>query len=153
MLLSDGGENVGHALDATRLAEARGVQLDVVNTSRPGGDEALVAQLEAPTRVREGQEFTLSATVESTSAQSAKLRIFGDATQLVEQTVDLKAGTNTFTFPIKADGQGFQRYRAQIEPQNDVRLQNNEAATLVQIQGPSKPWLLCLGTCATWAKD
>ncbi len=142
VLLSDGGENAGRAIDAAKLAATRGVRLDIVNMANPSDSEALLAELQAPSQVRDGQQFTLTATVESTVEQGALLRIFNDQQVVIEQNVNLKAGVTTFTFPVAATGQGFQRYRAQITPQSDGRVQNNEAATLVQVEGPPRVLLV-----------
>src|SRR6266508_6770996 len=143
VLLSDGGENSGHALEAARVATARGVPIDYVDLSAPsGGSEALIAGLDAPTNVRQGQQFELVATVESNVAQPARLRIFGDEKVLLEQNVQLQPGQNRFSLKVDAKGQGFQRYRAQIEPQNDVRAQNNQADAIVRVGGAAKVLLV-----------
>ncbi|HEX9374414.1 MAG TPA: FixH family protein, partial [Roseiflexaceae bacterium] len=143
VLLSDGGENSGHALEAARIATARGVPIDYVDLSAPsGGSEALIAGLDAPTNVRQGQQFELVATVESNIAQAARLRIFGDEKVLLEQNVQLQPGQNRFSLKVDAKGQGFQRYRAQIEPQNDVRAQNNQADAIVRVGGAAKVLLV-----------
>jgi len=143
ILLSDGGENSGHALEAARLAAARNVPLEIVDlTSKDAKTEALLASLKAPNRARDGQEIELLATVESTLPQKARLKVFADQELVSDQEVALESGSKTFRVKVKAEGQGFQRYRAQIEPQNDNRVQNNEAAALVQVEGPPRVLLL-----------
>ena len=143
VLLSDGGENSGQAMEAARVARARGVPIDYVDLSVPsGGSEALLASLDAPTNVRLGQAFELVATIESNVAQPARLRIFGDDQVLLEQNVQLQTGSNRFSLKVDAKGQGFQRFRAQIEPQNDVRAQNNQAEAIVRIGGAARALLI-----------
>jgi Mg-chelatase subunit ChlD len=138
VLLSDGGENAGHAQEAADLAAARGIPISYIDTSAPGGagPEALVAALDGPSNVRAGQRIELVATVESNLAQAARLRLYADKIVLEDRDVQLQAGANTFRLALTADGQGFQRYHVQIEPQLDFRKQNNEAAALVHIAGP-----------------
>jgi Mg-chelatase subunit ChlD len=143
VLLSDGGENSGQALEAARIATARGVPIDYVDLSAPGGgSEALIASLDSPTNVRVGQEFELVATIESNIAQAGRLRIFGDDQVLLEQNVQLQPGSNRFSLKVEAKGQGFQRYRAQLEPQNDVRAQNNQAEAIVRVGGAARVLLI-----------
>jgi uncharacterized membrane protein/NAD(P)H-hydrate repair Nnr-like enzyme with NAD(P)H-hydrate epimerase domain len=146
VLLSDGGENDGQALEAARLASARGVPIAFVDLSAPGSSaEAMVAGVEAPARVRAGQEFEIAVTVESAVAQAATLRITGDETLLTEQQVQLQPGTNRFTWKEQAVVEGgFQRYRAEIALQNNAgdRVQNNAVDTLVQVQGPPRVLLV-----------
>ncbi len=143
VLLSDGGENSGSALDAARFAATRGIPIEVVDLSMPDTNtEALVADLQAPDRVREGQEIDLAVTVESSVAQVATLRIFDNQEVVVDREVELVAGSQEFHFQVTADGQGFRRYRVQIEPAQDNRVQNNESATLVQVEGPPRVLLV-----------
>jgi Mg-chelatase subunit ChlD len=143
VLLSDGGENDGAALEAARIATARDVPISVVDLSLPGDDaEALVASLDAPAQVRAGQDAVLTARVESTVAQPATVRLLLDQTVIAEQPVDLQPGSNEVRFSVTTSGSGFQRYRVQVQPQTDGRAQNNEAAALVQVQGPPRILLL-----------
>jgi Mg-chelatase subunit ChlD len=143
VLLSDGGENQGNVLEGSNLAAARGVPISFVDFNTSGaGPEALVSALDAPTNVRAGAQFELVTTVESTVAQDARLSLFGDDRLLQARAVRLQAGVNTFRLPLTAAGQGFQRYRAQIAPTLDFRRQNNEAATLVRVDGPPRVLLV-----------
>jgi Mg-chelatase subunit ChlD len=143
VLLSDGGENSGHALEAARVANARGVPIDYVDLGGPsGGSEALISSLDVPTNVRLGQSFDLVATIESNVAQAARLRIFGDDQVLLEQNVQLQPGPNRFSLKVDAKGQGFQRFHAQIEPQSDVRAQNNQAEAIVRVGGAARVLLI-----------
>jgi uncharacterized membrane protein len=140
VLLSDGGENDGSAIEASRLAAARGVPIEVLDLAQPGTDaEVLVAQIDAPARARDGQSLTVNATVESNQAQRAIVRLLVEQTVVGEQTVDLLAGSNQVSFTnVAASGSGFKRFRVQVEAAGDSRAQNNEAAALVQIQGPPR---------------
>jgi Mg-chelatase subunit ChlD len=143
VLLSDGGENTGSAASAAQIAAARNIPIDIVDLSMFDlGDEALVTGLDAPDEVRDGQEIELVATVESSTDQRAVLRIFANQDIVTERTVQLAEGNNQFSVMVPAEGQGFRHYRAQIEPMQDGRPQNNEAAALVHIQGPPRVLLV-----------
>jgi uncharacterized membrane protein len=146
VLLSDGGENAGDARAAARLAAARGVPLSYVDLSPPPGSaEALIAELHAPSNVRAGQQFELVATVESSAAQTARLRVLGDGQVVAERDVQLQPGLNRFPVKVDARGAGFQRYRAEIVPQQDVRAENNAAEAQVQVAEPPKVLLVIGG--------
>jgi Mg-chelatase subunit ChlD len=139
VLLSDGGENSGQAMEATRIAVARNVPIDFVDLGITTGDaEALVASLEAPASVRDGQNATLKAVVESNIAQNAVVRLISDEGVLEERAVALEPGANEVVFSVGVNGSGFQRYRVQLQPERDGRAQNNEAAALLQVQGPPR---------------
>jgi uncharacterized membrane protein len=143
VLLSDGGENSGDALTAARLAAARDVPIEIVDLG-PGtaSAEALMTGLAAPASAREGQEVELVASVESSIAQGARLRIVDGAQVLLDERVELQAGANVFRATATVAGQGFRRYRALIEPEQDGRVQNNEVAALVRVQGPPRVLLV-----------
>jgi Ca-activated chloride channel family protein len=139
VLLSDGGENSGSAISAEQLIRARGAVIDYIDLSSatPDQDTRIVA-LDSPYNVRQGQSFELTTTIESPTAQSAQLRIFGDEQLLFDQNIQLNPGTNRFTLQVDAPSIGFQRYRAQIEPTNDERSQNNQAEAIVRVGGSAK---------------
>ncbi len=143
VLLSDGGENTGQALHMLNLAQQRNVPIDVVPTGAAiNGPEVAVVDFQAPARARSGQEIQLVASVESNTAQTAQLRWNNDRELLAEQSVELQAGTNTFTTTVVVGDQGFHRYNVQVIPTDDTRLQNNVAGALVDINGPPKVLLV-----------
>lgn len=143
VLLSDGGENEGRAVDAARLAAARGVPIEIVPLDIATGEaEALVASVTAPAHVREGQMATVVATLESTVAQQSLVRLIGDEGLLQERVVSLDPGVNEVRFSVEVQGFGFQRLRVQIEPEQDGRIQNNEAAAMIRVDGPPRVLLV-----------
>ncbi|RMD79756.1 MAG: VWA domain-containing protein, partial [Chloroflexi bacterium] len=143
VLLSDGGENSGRAIDVARLAASRGIPIDVVDLTLVETDaEALVASVEAPNSVRDGQEALIVATVESTVAQRATVRLIDDVGVVAERELDLVPGATRVEFLVPIEGSVFQRYRVQVEAAQDGRVQNNEAAALIRIQGPPRVLLV-----------
>jgi uncharacterized membrane protein len=143
VLLSDGGENIGRALEAARLAAAGNVPIDIVDLTLPeDAGEALVASLDVPAHVRIGQEVTLDVVVDSSSDQTAQVRILADQEIIVDQTQELVAGQNRFSVTAQNNEPGFRRYEVEIIPENDNRQENNRAAALVQVQGPPRVLLV-----------
>ena len=139
VLLSDGGENVGRALDTLPIAKRRQVPIDVVATGgATGNPEVAITDFRAPTAARTAQEIQLVATIDSTTAQTARLRWRGDEQVLKEEDIALPIGTSTYTTTVIVGEQGFHRYGAQVIPTDDTRPQNNVAATLVDVGGPPR---------------
>jgi uncharacterized membrane protein/Mg-chelatase subunit ChlD len=137
ILLSDGRENLGYALEQAELAAAHQIQLTYHALSVPEGEvEVLVESLISPADVRQGQDFDLTVVVSSTHPIRAALRVYGDSTLIQAQEVELTEGNNRFTIPIEANQSGFRRFRAQIVPDDDTRLQNNEASAFTVVHGP-----------------
>ncbi|NCC34408.1 MAG: VWA domain-containing protein, partial [Chloroflexia bacterium] len=105
VLLSDGGENAGRAVDAARLAASRGIPIEVVALTIGAGEaEALVASVEAPAQVREGQVATVVAMIESNVAQQATVRLIGDGGTISEQQLALQPGLTEVTFAVEIAG-------------------------------------------------
>lgn len=139
ILLSDGRENLGHALDQAELAAAHDIELSYVPLGTPSGDaEALIESLNAPADARQGQGFDLTVVVHSTAQQAAALRVFGDGQLIHSETVRLQSGTNRFLVPVERAEAGFRRFRAQVIPDADTRLQNNEASAFTVVHGPPR---------------
>ncbi len=139
VLFSDGRENLGHALAQAELAAAHGIELAFVPLGGPKGDiEVLIEELDAPANVRQGQGFDLTVIAHSTAQVRATLRVFGDGQLFHFQQVRLQQGTNRFLIPAKVIETGFHRFRAQIVPDADTWLQNNEAGAFTVVYGPPR---------------
>src|SRR5262249_11821262 len=65
VILSDGNENIGKAIEQARLAGAAGVQIDFVAIAKNDDPEVFVKQVQSPATLREGENFSVSVTVES----------------------------------------------------------------------------------------
>ncbi len=137
VLLSDGRENLSYAMQQAELAALQQIDLQYIPLGEQQGQvEVLVNSLDAPAGVREGQSFDLNVSIESTSAVGATLRVFADDQLIHTQEIVLRAGMNHYTVPVQDSQPGFRRFRAQIEPDADHRLQNNEASAFTVVHGP-----------------
>jgi Mg-chelatase subunit ChlD len=137
VLLSDGRQNLGQAIEQAELAAAHGIELVYVPLGGPSGEtEVLLESLETPVSVRQGQNFDLTITIHSTAAASAELRVFGDGQLIHSQDVALENNPNRFSIPVEAGESGFRRFSAQIIPDRDTRLQNNQASAFTVVHGP-----------------
>jgi uncharacterized membrane protein/Mg-chelatase subunit ChlD len=137
VLLTDGRENLSHALRQAELAAFQDIDLQYVPLGENQDQiEVLVDSVEAPADVREGQEFPLSITIESTAAVGATMRVFADGSLIHTQELSLQAGTNRYSIPVQNPQSGFRRFRVQIVPDADHRLQNNEASAFTVVHGP-----------------
>lgn len=142
VLLSDGEENTGRAIEAARLASVRGIPLDVVVLPQQSGDDVVVDALEAPTTAREGQEITLQAHIRSSIATSGELQVFADGELIETREVAIAAGTTTVPVGISSGEPGFHRYEVRLEATGDTRAVNNRAAAFTTVQGPPRVLLV-----------
>ncbi|MBN1485166.1 MAG: VWA domain-containing protein [Chloroflexia bacterium] len=152
VLLSDGLETAGQARAAVRLAAARGIEVDVVPLGAPPQQgEARLAQLQAPSAVRQGQYYELVALVESTVATEAMLGVLSSGVLVEQRVVSLSPGENRFYSSLQAEESGFQRHEAYLQPRQDTWVQNNRAAAFTVVLGP--PRLLLVEGAAGEARD
>src|SRR5919202_4456038 len=136
VLLSDGRENLDHAEPAAALADAANVQLMAVPVAEGDGPEVLVRQLDAPSQLREGERFSVTAQLDSNVPTSATIHLLMDGALLTSQQVDLDQGTNRFVLPLEPIAPGHHLLRLQIEADSDTLSQNNSAGALIVVTGP-----------------
>ncbi len=143
VILSDGIETSGDALEAARLAASSGAQIQVVpfNINTAAIPEALVTAVDAPSLLREGEQFGLEVTVHASAAQRVGVRVLAGAEVAYEGELQLHKGSNSYSLPLIAGSPGFAPYRVQISPLaalSDTLYQNNELAAFAQVAGPPK---------------
>jgi len=141
VLLSDGRENLGKAVDQAELAAASQIALDYVKLGDTESTaEVWLEALDTPAEIRKGQEIELTARIASTVLTNASLRIFENETLVQSLDLRLLPGTNQIQIPLKTEpldpGGNFLRFKAQVIPDNDTRLQNNEARAFTVVLGP-----------------
>ncbi len=137
VLLSDGRENLSYALKQAELAAVQDIELQYVSLGEAQDQvEVLINALEAPASVRKGQDFDLGISLESSAAVGATLRVFADGELFHTQELSLRPGANRYSVPVQGLEPGFRRFRAQVIPDADNRLQNNEAGAFTVVHGP-----------------
>ncbi len=138
VLLSDGNENSEQATQATALAAAAGVQLDVVPLEQDGTTQALVEALDAPARVRQGDAFTVAAQVRSTAEMAATLYLQVDGDLKATQQVQLEPGSARFVMNVDPLTAGHHVLQVQLEASADAQPQNKTAGAYVVVAGPPR---------------
>lgn len=137
VLLSDGRQNVDNADSAAALAAAADVQILSVPMGGAAGPEVLVRQIDAPAQIREGERFSVTAELESTTATNGTLHLLVDGQLVSTQAVTLDAGVDRFVLPLDPLSPGHHLLRVQIEADADTITQNNTAGALVVVSGPA----------------
>ncbi|HSH02098.1 MAG TPA: VWA domain-containing protein [Anaerolineae bacterium] len=139
VILSDGQQTTGDAVAAARLAATNNVVIDYLPlTPTEAPAEALLLGVDAPTRVGDGERFTIRVRAESSVDMPAVLRVLADGAVITEANVQLRAGINNFPITLQATAQEFIRYRVQLTPAEDTYYQNNELSAFTEITGPPR---------------
>jgi uncharacterized membrane protein len=144
VLLSDGNENVGAALDEANLAASDDVMIDVVPRAAKYDKEVLAERLVVPPQVKIGEPFTLKLLARSLQPTSATVRLLRNGAPFRSYDAELVEGVNTLDLPQIVDDAGFYEYEAVIETPNDTLAENNRALGFCLIRGQPKV-LYCEG--------
>ena len=140
VLLSDGNQNSGDALQALASARRQGVGLDVLPVGEQHRGDVSVRKVVVPPLVPQGGTFEARVHITSDAARAARVRLLHNDRLLGEQTVTLEPGRNLFTFPQRLDAPGFHSYEVQVEADGDGQSRNNRATAFTNVRG--RPRLL-----------
>lgn len=139
ILLSDGQENLGYALKQAEFVAAN--QAELLYHPIQGGSEdieVLLDRLSLPSSARVGEQLQVTAVINANAETTGTLVITQDGAQIYSEVVNLLPGENEFTVPVTAHDSGFHRFKAEIRPNVDYRVQNNSVTTFINISGPQK---------------
>lgn len=149
LLISDGNQTSGNAIEAAEAARANGIPIDVVALPFSHASEVMVESLRAPSTAREGQTIDLRASIRSMGPNRGvvTLRENGEPVDLDSSApgtglaVELKAGVNALTFPMVVVGRQSRRYELVYtpdDPASDAIAENNRGAAMVLVSTGAK---------------
>ncbi|MGF1572401.1 MAG: VWA domain-containing protein [Sumerlaeia bacterium] len=138
VLLSDGNENKGSALETARLASNSNVAIDVVPLRYVNQFDVRIDKVVVPQRTQKDQPFEIKVFPSMSSPEgeassgprsvTGTMRIFEDDKLIAEEVITVDEGKNApLVLPRRLTEGGFHRYRATFEAPGDTRIQNNEA--------------------------
>ncbi|MFN8521060.1 MAG: VWA domain-containing protein [Chloroflexota bacterium] len=143
VLLSDGNDTTGRGQSEAAVAGAAGIPIDTLVIGRSGDAEVMMASLQAPATARVGDDLEVVATVVSTVAQPATVRLYGDGVPVGSpQRVDLAEGATRVTFTVSATEAGFHVFRAVVEAAQDTFRQNDRADADTVVKGEPRVLLV-----------
>lgn len=138
VLLSDGEQTTGDALEAVAAARARDVRIDAVPLERGDLPDAALVRLDAPPAVHEGDTISLLLTVRSTGIGGATLSVARDGSKAARQAIRLHQGDNPFTLSYTAASVGWHTFRVAVQFPGDQRPQNDVLTSSVSVGAPPR---------------
>jgi Ca-activated chloride channel homolog len=141
VLLTDGNENLGDAVEAARAAAAGDVDILAIPLAATHEAEVLIDEVIVPQRVRPHQPIDLRANIRSTVATDVTIRVFRDGEALASGAVSLKPGPNVIRLATDAvDEPRFCRYEVIVEPPAgvDTITSNNTGLAYAQVYGDAR---------------
>lgn len=148
VVLSDGAQNSGEALQQADQAAQDGVPIDVVPLGGVNANDLRIDSVSGPGTVWSGDPVTVLANVWSGTAETATLTLTIDGQTAAQQTVQLQPGGNAVTFTAPRLASGFHAMEVKVAgpaasdpiPQNDTGalslvVRNQPSVLLVEPQG------------------
>ncbi|MEW6350627.1 MAG: VWA domain-containing protein [Thermodesulfobacteriota bacterium] len=139
VILSDGNETQGHAIEEAKIAQSAGIAVDVLPLVIDTTKEVRVKEVNAPNRVKADEPFQLRAVVQADQDCEATLRIFQRLPEgrraLTPRTVTLQKGDNVFLLTQELHSAGFYEYDVVVESDADTVKANNEGHAFTMVQG------------------
>jgi len=157
VILSDGNENLGDALEQGRALAAAGTGIDVLPIRYQRRGEVMVERVVVPPEARRGQPVDLKVVIsntrtprggesgEVTGRLTIKQRAGGREVLLSEQRVTLPPGKKVFALRQQIEAAGFFTYEATFTPDqrdDDAMPQNNRATAFTHVQGKGQVLLI-----------
>ena len=154
VVISDGNENRGNALEQALAAKDLGVQVDVLPVDYFYDKEVLVEKVSLPSDVKKGDTVNINVVVRASGPSKGTLQIFqkdSDNRSVPapgnEQpvSVDLKRGVNVFTLKQPITEPSFYTFTAEFVPDKDSgdsRRINNVASGFTYARGTAQVLLI-----------
>ncbi len=152
VLISDGNENVGNALEEADQFRAAGVPIDVIPVQYEHGYEVVFDRLSAPPTATADETVNLQMVLRSQQRVRGRVLLYHNE-QLVDldagagsgYPVELEPGPNRFQVPIPLRYADTHRFRAVFEPDDaaqDTITGNNEGRAFTVVSGQGKVLIL-----------
>jgi uncharacterized membrane protein/Mg-chelatase subunit ChlD len=156
VLLSDGNQNIGNAMEQARALAEASIGIDVVPIRNASQGEVSVEKVMIPSDVRRGQPFDLKVVLNNQAAEGqqpgpvpGRLQIVrkagGREQTIADQPISVAAGKDVRSVREEIEAPDFYTYEARFVPQypaDDTLPQNNRASTFTHVRGSGQVLLV-----------
>lgn len=138
VLITDGNETDGSAIDSAYDSRDQGIRIDVLPVLKENTEETAIDDIVVPREVKLGEPFIIKTILTSSINQKVRLDIFQDDEKIISQELPVRYGKNLSLFSITPNKPGFHKFRVEIFPQRDSRIENNVIEAFTVVEGPPK---------------
>jgi len=153
VVVTDGNENLGDAMEQARAVSGSGVGIDVLPIRYAQRGEVMVERVSMPNDLRRGEPFDLKIVLNNTRQATAKdsgavrgrlvvkKSARGQSTVISDGPVELPSGKRVYTVRQEMDASGFYTYEAVFYPErpgDDTMPQNNRATSFAHVRGKGR---------------
>ncbi|MDN7241407.1 VWA domain-containing protein [Planococcus sp. N028] len=135
VLLTDGNETKGSAIESLERLQSSRLQVDVLQIEQKATSDAAISRFETPASAFLGEAQTFSLEIEADADTAAKLIFSVNDRDFDEKEIQLVSGKNAFSYSYPAEQEGLVKYEARIEVAEDAFLENNELASITDVGG------------------
>lgn len=138
VLITDGNETDGSAIDSAYRSREKDIRIDVYPIIREPLEEVAIEDLEVPNRVKLREPFVIKVILTSSTSQEIAFTLYQDGKRIISQDLSIKEGKNLFLFSVLPNSVGFHKFKAEILPKKDTRIENNSIEAFTVVEGPPK---------------
>ncbi|WP_372370356.1 glutamine amidotransferase [Candidatus Uabimicrobium sp. HlEnr_7] len=140
VLISDGNETIGDAMQEIEQAISDEITIDVVPLTFQNDKEVLIDKMLVPSHVNEGQSYEVTVVASSRTNTTGILRLFLNGELVRDFDVDLKKGKSSFDLLIPGEWVkfGFHKLKAIINSKDDSIIANNIVEEFTYVRGVPK---------------
>ncbi|MFN7252686.1 MAG: VWA domain-containing protein [Anaerobacillus sp.] len=135
VVLSDGNETLGDALQQASFVKVQGITVDVVPFYKEQIKDVSFQEFVVPRQMYKGEQASLSLSVYSTEETESTIRISLNNETIVQDSVQLKQGINSLRFKYPISDSGMLRFRAEVLTDGDSIPQNNQLSAMTVVTG------------------
>lgn len=140
VLLTDGNETKGNALEFASKFKGSNISVDVVPFYQPVSTDVSLKSFVTPQVAYVGEQQQLVTEVHATAANKGELLLYENDKLVHREAVELAQGSNVFTYKHTATAEGLVKYEAVVQVEQDAIFENNKLTSVTMVQ--SEPHLL-----------
>jgi len=140
VLLTDGNETKGNALEFASKFKGSNISVDVVPFHQPVSTDVSLKSFVTPQVAYVGEQQQLVTEVHATAANKGELLLYENDKLVHREAVELAQGSNVFTYKHTATAEGLVKYEAVVQVEQDAIFENNKLTSITMVQ--SEPHLL-----------
>jgi len=150
VVISDGNQTTGDALQAVVAARSLGVSVDVVPLGAQRGGDISLQKVVVPGKLKQGQTFDVKIFVQSDRSTRASLSLYRNNQLLGTQPVDLEPGKNLFSFSQTLTSPDFYTYDVRLDAPGDTVAENNRSTSHTTVRGEPRILVVSSDPAADW---
>ncbi|WAA10686.1 VWA domain-containing protein [Fervidibacillus albus] len=138
VVITDGIETEGNALEVARLLQERGIEVDYSLVEEKTVDEMALSLFSVSEWLYEGEQATLIVHIDSNTDGYANITLSINDREIIREQVYVKKGGNRFSFQYIVQETGLNVLKAEIGSDSDTFAQNNTLYAVTTVKGIPK---------------